>query len=379
VRSRLTILAWLLAALPTALLAQTAESEKYLAFGDSITEGIGDTNAGETGYPTRLQALLRQGGKDGVKVVNHGRKGENTVQGLSRIDSILKSGGDVILIMEGSNDILDKISTGTTVFNLQQMLDRAEAAGVEPFWASIVPFRPSAFTTEDQELAIEMRQKSNSGSLALIDCYAAFDYFPGAWPDLYNQSLKRDPVGHPNGKGYDVIAQVFADVILGNDTLPPVLGPVDQPDGQENVSATKRVEVVVFDLEDGIDNAATTMIVDGEAVAAQRTGSASRSTYSYTPPQPWGNVVNVEMDLQDLAGNAVRVDATRFIIKGAKFFKGDINKDGRVDGFDLVLLAFSFGAGQGNSRYRTEHDLDKDGFVGGSDLAILASNFGKGA
>ena len=147
------------------------------------------------------------------------------------------------------------------------------------------------------------------------------------------------------------------------------------------MSAGKRVEVVVFDLGAGIDLATTTMLVNGLAVAAQRTGGSSRSTYTYTPPTPWTGVVTIEMDMQDLATppNRQRVEATRFTITGATFFRGDIDRNGRVDGFDLVLLAFSFGSGVGNSRYRAEHDLNNDGFVGGTDLAILASNFGRGA
>ena len=365
--------------LPLALGAQEPPPEKYLAFGDSVTEGVGETNSSETGYPSRLRGLLRQGGKAGAMVVNHGKSGETTAQGLSRINSVLNTGGDFILIMEGTNDINFNVSTGSILFNLQQMVDRSEAAGVEPIWATVIPLRPSAFTTQDQNLAVDMRQKSLGQDLLLVDAYAAFDYTPSAWPDLYNQSLKKDPVGHPNAKGYDLLAQTFADAIFGSDTLPPVLGSVEPKDGQSEVSPSKKVEIVVFDLGSGIDTTATGMVVNEVAVSAQRTGSTARSTYTYTPPEPWSNVVNVEMDLQDQNGNQIRVPATTFIIKGAQFFKGDIDLNGRVDGFDLVLLAFSFGAGSSNTRYRPEHDLDNDGFVGGADLAILAKNFGKGA
>lgn len=374
------VVAALAVSMPAALMAQET-AETYLAFGDSITAGVGETDPNETGYPTRLQTLLRQAGRSEARVVNHGVGGETTAVGLSRINSVLSGGGDFILIMEGTNDINGKISTGTISFNLQQMVDRSKDAGVAPIWASVIPLRPSAFTTQDRELAIDLRQRSLSNSMDLIDSYATFDYFPDAWPDLYNLNVSNDPVGHPNGAGYDVLAQAFADVLLDRDTLAPVLGSVDPVDGQENVSSTQRIEVVVFDLGAGIDTGATTMRVDGVAVTAQRSGSASRSTYTYSPPQPWSNAVTVEMDLQDQAQppNMQRVVATQFIVEGATFFKGDIDRDGRVDGFDLVLLAFSFGTGQGNRRYRPEHDLDNDGFVGGADLAILASNFGKGA
>lgn len=357
------------------------EQTVYLAFGDSITEGTGETDPDETGYPTRLQTLLRQAGIQNARVENHGVGGETTLEGLGRINSVLSDGGDYILIMEGTNDIRQQISTGSTLFNLERMVERAQDAQVVPVWASVIPLRPSAATQQDEELAITLRQRSLGQSIDLVDCYAVYEYFPDAWPDLYNLSVPRDPVGHPNGDGYDVIAQAFADVLLDVDTMPPVLGDVVPASGSEEVSPTRQVSVVVFDHGEGIDTAATSMLVDGQSVQAQRSGSSSRSTYTYAPPAPWSGGVKIEMDLQDRAvpPNTARVTATTFVIEGATFFRGDINRDGRVDGFDMVLLAFSFGAGEGNNRYRPEHDLDNSGFVDGADLAILASNFGKGS
>ena len=352
---------------------------KYLAFGDSITEGFGDTSATETGYPTRLQSLLRQSGQAEARVVNHGVGGETTAQGLSRIGSVLDTGGDFILIMEGTNDINVRVSANTIVFNLQQMVARARAAGITPIWATVIPLRPSALTTVDLELAIGMRQRSLSDDIDLVDGYAAFSYVPNAWPELYNLNIPSDPVGHPNERGYDVLAAAFADVILGLDTTPPVLGEVVPDDGAEGVAPDQTIEVVVFDHGSGIDTTTTSMIVDGEPVTAQRSGGAARSSYTYSPPAPWSGVVTIEMSLQDLAGNSQQVEAIRFTVQGSGFFRGDIDRNGRVDGHDLVLLAFSFGAGAGSNRYRAEHDLDNDGFVGGSDLAILAANFGRGA
>lgn len=364
---------------PSAAPAQ--EQPVYLAFGDSITAGNGETNPNETGYPTRLQTLLREAGMTGARVENHGLGGETTLEGLGRINSVLSGGGEAILIMEGTNDIFHNVSTGSIEFNLERMVDRAQEAQVTPIWASIIPLRPAAATTQDMELAILLRQRSLSQSIDLVDCYAAYELYPDSWPDLYNLNLKPDPVGHPNGSGYDLLAQTFADVILGNDTMPPVLGDVEPESGSEGVAATKQVSVVVFDHGEGIDTSATTMIVDGQTVQAQRAGSSSRSTYTYTPPQPWSGSVEIEMDLQDRATppNTARVTATTFVIEGTTFFKGDINRDGRVDGYDLVLLAFSFGTSRGNNRYEEAHDLNNDGVVDGADLAILASNFGKGS
>lgn len=371
-RLALVLIAALLA-LPT-----TARAQRYLAFGDSITNGTGETDPNENGYPSRLQKLLRQSGQAEAVVVPFGVGGETTAEGLSRINSVLNTGGDFIFIMEGTNDILRNISVRTTTSNLEKMVDRSLSAGVSPIWASVIPLRPNALTEDDAALAVEIRQRSLARSLTMVDNYAVYDY-AGAWPELYNRNLNPDPVGHPNGQGYALMASTFADVVNGVDSLPPVLGNVTPPDGSEGVSRTTDVTVVVFDLEQGIDVTSTTMIVNGETVAATRGGGVSRSTYVYSPAAPLPNSVEVEMNMLDLAGNSVRVIATRFVTQGSTFFPGDINRDGRVDGKDLVFFAFSFGSNRGSNRYRAENDLNSDGFVGGADLAILASNFGKGA
>lgn len=352
---------------------------QYRAFGDSITFGIADTDPDEVGYPTRLQRTLREAGQEGASVSNHGVPGEETPAGLSRISSVLQMGTDFILIMEGTNDVFKGISTETTAFNLEQMVIRAENDGVIPVLATIIPLRPSAMSTGDFELAKDLRQIALSRGIAFADHFAEYELFPNGFPDLYNVERENDPRGHPNGAGFDVMSQTWADVILGNDTLPPVLGDVVPREGTEQVSPSVTISVILFDHGDGIDNNATRMLLNGVQVTPQRGGSASKSTYTYTPPQPLSGVVTVEMDARDQAqpANTALLRATNFSIEGTTFFKGDINRDGRVDGLDLIELAFSFGKSSGSSRFLPKNDLNNDGRVNGEDLAILAANFGK--
>ena len=54
----------------------------------------------------------------------------------------------------------------------------------------------------------------------------------------------------------------------------------------------------------------------------------------------------------------------------------DVDRSGRVDGFDLALLARSFGGRLGDDLYAGRADIDADGLVDGSDLALLAARFG---
>lgn len=55
---------------------------------------------------------------------------------------------------------------------------------------------------------------------------------------------------------------------------------------------------------------------------------------------------------------------------------GDINKDDRVDGRDLTILARAFGSDPGHADYNCQANLDRTGPVDGDDLVILSGSFG---
>jgi len=80
----------------------------------------------------------------------------------------------------------------------------------------------------------------------------------------------------------------------------------------------------------------------------------------------------------DDAGNIHDRLVGRFLVEGASLAPGDVDRDGRVDGADLVYLGLAFGAGGESIRYDADADLDGSGAVDGEDLAILAANFGAG-
>ena len=59
------------------------------------------------------------------------------------------------------------------------------------------------------------------------------------------------------------------------------------------------------------------------------------------------------------------------------YWPGDINRDGIVDGEDLMLLGYSYGTSSGEARYNSDADLDSDGDVDADDIAVIQANYGK--
>lgn len=89
-----------------------------VAFGDSLTFGIGSTNGGT--YPRSLAELT------GLSVINAGISGERTSQGLKRFRSVLdKHSPELVILLEGGNDILRNQPAVQTKKNLASMIEIA--------------------------------------------------------------------------------------------------------------------------------------------------------------------------------------------------------------------------------------------------------------
>lgn len=358
---------------------------RYVAFGDSITEGVGDDpDRAEAGYPPRLEDLLQQAGQEAV-VVNQGVGGERTPEGLSRIDGVLAEGGDVLLLMEGTNDITRFVSHETTIFNLRAMAQRAEGRGFEVVLGTLIPRIPDARVDAENignnRLNQRIRGLAGGSGRDLADPFEVFSTLPNPFATHYFADAD-DHVGHPNARGYDVMARTWFEVLVGADTVPPVAGRTSPNYGTEEVSPSATVSVDVWDFGEGIDLAATSLVLNGVEVSAELTGGTRGANLRYSPQRPFQGTIHVALRSRDRASPANTVDreVSFFRIEGAPpedGLRGDIDGDGRVDGADLVRLALAFGAGRGQGRYDPAADLDSSGTVDGQDLAILASNFGR--
>ena len=374
--------AFLLSVIPTLAAGQTT-SKTYIAFGDSITAGVGDVP--QLGYPPRLQSLLVTAGVNAT-VSNQGNPGEKTPDGLTRIDGVFTTvhakTGDVLILMEGTNDINKSISMETTIFNLDTMAGKAEALGLSVIHATVIPRPPDAKVDSDNLLTDQLngriRNLAGVRGRKEADPNEVFRNLPNLFSGFYSNAPD-DHVGHPNAAGYDILARVFYDVIRGADTVSPVPGIINPVNGATNIKPDATIQVDVWDFGTGIDLANTFLLVNGQPVTVTPQGTAQHASLVYQSPTPLSGSVTVGLRSRDLATppNTIDRQLAKFTIQGSTALQGDVNGDGRVDGSDLILFGLHFGALRGTANYSAAADFNSDGVVDGLDLAILAANFGQ--
>ena len=172
--------------------------ENVVTFGDSITHGFGSVP-----YAEHLQGLIDgAGGAVVVSVLNYGKDGEDTVEGLARIGGVIRDTAPrFILIMEGANDVIDGISSDTTAWNIGAMINKAVGAGVVPVTSTITPNTKGGDHPQiPDRYNPEIVSKIAASGTAQVDCYAAV--YPD-WSGLSFDGL------HPNNDGAGVLAQTF--------------------------------------------------------------------------------------------------------------------------------------------------------------------------
>jgi len=252
--------------------------DRYIAFGDSITEGTGFDNCpidqpSLCGYPIRLETRLDQSGQAST-VENHGKGGENTTMAITRIDTVLNETGvgvgDVLLLMEGSNDISRQINPETTLFNLDEIARKAEDRGLEAVQSTLILRYPQAQRDAEnilnQALAEAIRMQAFSRQRRLVDPFEVFSQTPNLFATFYAPASPADPVGHPNPTGFDLLTDVFFDVLTGRDTVPPVKASAEPADGSQNISPQAPIRVRVYDFGSGIAPFLAGLTINGQSV-----------------------------------------------------------------------------------------------------------------
>ncbi|MCI5131502.1 MAG: hypothetical protein D3904_08240 [Candidatus Electrothrix sp. EH2] len=182
------------AGLAAALLTVSfAYADVIVCFGDSITAGYRATP-----YPSNLQEMY--GTSSGTQVVNAGKGGENTYNGVYRLGGVLtEHKPNYVVIMEGANDVMMGISPQTTAFNLNNMLEQTLNAGAKPLLSTITPnIKSAGYQPENYNPGII--NLAQNGKTTLIDTYSNV---VSDWSNLTVDGV------HPNENGSVKIARGF--------------------------------------------------------------------------------------------------------------------------------------------------------------------------
>jgi acyl-CoA thioesterase I len=119
--SRAAIVVLALAFSTAALRAEPAAPVKIVAFGDSLTAGLGLPIS--QGFAPRLQAALAAKG-EAAEVINAGVSGSTAADGVARLDWSVPDGTDAVILELGANDMLRALSPQVTREALTTILRR---------------------------------------------------------------------------------------------------------------------------------------------------------------------------------------------------------------------------------------------------------------
>jgi len=178
-------------------LAPVSSEEKILAFGDSLTSGVG-ANANDS-YPSVLSRLSNR------TVINAGISGEITRDGLSRLTSVIDNNNPYLMILlEGGNDILRGLSLAEAKQNLSSMIDIAKGKGVQVVLIGVPQFSLPFNTASLYEELAEEHSLVYDGDLIR---------------DLLLKPEYKSDLVHFNKAGYQKMAEEIHQLLIDNGAL----------------------------------------------------------------------------------------------------------------------------------------------------------------
>ncbi len=204
----------------------------FLAFGDSITAGTKSDPVtlrlipAPYAYTVLLQnRLASRYTVQAPTVWNEGSGGEITTDGLLRLRPLLlQFRPEVLLLMEGTNDLLDRPDIGrgadTAIVNLRQMIAIAKSFGVQVALATVPPQRPNGVRNRGLVAALIPSFNDRIRALAAAESVVLVDVHAGMRDNL--NLIGVDDL-HPTELGYSVIADIFYEAVTRafEDRSPP--------------------------------------------------------------------------------------------------------------------------------------------------------------
>ncbi len=171
-------------------LFHNSDAPDIVAFGDSLTYGLGV--ARENSYPAILSGLA------GREIVNLGVSGNTARQGAMRAHDIGKSRPRMVLIEFGGNDLLQNRPMEETRQALEEIIDYVHGLNA---MAVIVD------TGGNYQMAryTKMMRKMAKKKRAL--------FVEGIMDGIFNDKSLKSDILHPNEKGYEIIGNKVYEAI----------------------------------------------------------------------------------------------------------------------------------------------------------------------
>lgn len=175
--------------------ALAADPPRLMILGDSLTAGYGLPQ--DQAFPVRLEAALRAKGRT-VAVINAGVSGDTTAGGLARLDWALAANPTHVLVELGANDMLRAVDPGVTRKNLDAIVTKLKARGINVMLAGMYasPNLGKTYTEAFKGLYTDLAAKHG------VRLYPFF--LDGVAAE---RGLNQDDGIHPNEKGVAVIVK----------------------------------------------------------------------------------------------------------------------------------------------------------------------------
>lgn len=173
-----------------------------LALGDSLTAGYGLPQP--DAFPVQLQSALRNSGHD-VTVINGGVSGDTSAGGRSRLDWLLASPVDAVIVELGANDGLRGLDPATTRANLDWILSRLGEKGLPVLLTGMVapPNLGKDYGAQFNTLYADLARAHG----VLLDPF----YLEGVAAD---PALNQKDGIHPNAQGVAIIVKRMTPKVL---------------------------------------------------------------------------------------------------------------------------------------------------------------------
>jgi len=168
-----------------------------LAFGDSLTAGVGVS--AEHSYPSVLAELT------GLNVINAGISGEISAEGLARLPEVLEqTQPELLILIEGANDILRNQSFAEAKRNLAAMITLAKARGIQ---VVLVGVPQKALFSDSAPFYAELAEQFDVPFEASVI------------GDLERSPSRKSDQIHFNQKGYRKMAEAIRDLLADHGAI----------------------------------------------------------------------------------------------------------------------------------------------------------------